>query len=407
MKNLPAWNLKMPTPPAPLPPPTSAARRALAALLLVLGLQVPGQATIILGGATPEEDARLKARAHQLALEHKNVVGLVFSKDNWAQAQVAQATGVYLGPSADGRTGLVLTSAHPWLEEADPDQAGKVAYLLVNFGPDNLMWPTAGKVQAVGLRVVFPFGKYASAQASADATGMTFSRQMPDLTDLAIVEFLLTPRRAQALAALGVAPARLYDGEGYRAPLLEGLISGYGLFGTSHGARLGNAAEKQPHAGYTRVSYGLGRTGFGFLHWSPYAPEGEALIPEARKGEGNLNEDQFLTVAEPEVWHDERSGAKVQVRSHPRQTLIAAGDSGGPLFFNTRKGLALAGIASHSGDVPLVAEGGAATRLFIRQMWVPVKAHRAWIEAVRAGSTGGCEVMEVTGAAELRIKPQL
>jgi hypothetical protein len=212
------------------------------------------------------------------------------------------------------------------------------------------------------------------------------------LTDLAVLEFKVSPSLAQDLERRGIQPAQLYGGTGYRKPLLEALILGFGVTGTNGSAELGNEVDRRVHAGNLRVTYSPfhGRT--GFHHWSPLAPEGLKLANAIASGK---NLDQFALVSAPRTYYDGIGRQAIPVQSHPNQALMADGDSGGPLFFNTSQGLRVAGIASYSSRVALLRTQEGPAEVFIHRLWEPVLDHAAWIEAVRNGDRSGSLVMDV------------
>jgi hypothetical protein len=375
---------------------------ALALAACLLGL--PTAAVVIRGGATPEADARLKAQAHALALEHPNVVWMQFHAGTGNSQEFGDCTGVYLGLAQDGHTGLILTSAHQWLQSPPELQS-----ILVHFCPGRQSGDYEGRVRAAGLRVVFPFpaalGAAAAASSAASApaprAGWDFTRD----PDLALVLLDLGPAKAEQLEALGVRPARLYDGDGYRSrPLLDALIVGYGRFATRTSLHLENQRDPAGYAGYTKVTYGTLPGRATFFHLAPFTKAGEALLGPARK-DPTLNTYQWRQVDAEETWVDAESLAKVAVRSHPRQALTTNGDSGGPMFLKTSQGLALAGIASAEKGHFLLSPQADRVEQFICQQWEPVKPHLAWIEAVRQGRLGDSRVLDAE--QNVNLKKQL
>lgn len=355
----------------------------------------PAGATIVLAGATPEATARHKALAHEEGKQLKAVVGLRIQKDTWPAKLAVGATGVYLGPAKDGRTGLVLTSAHQWFYEAVPGKAGQLDIVVITFGPKNTAALAAGSSIAFARRVVIhpDHRKAAAASASYSASSKPGAAELAR-TDLALVEFELNPMLLRSLEEQGVQPALIYNGTGYKKPLLEGQIAGFGALGTHQSPVLENQAEKKIHAGNTRVSHCVLQGKAGFHHWSPHAAAGLALLEQGGP-DASLNSDQYSLALAAQTYLDPVNQLVIQVQSHKKQALFAEGDSGSPLFLNTSKGLTVAGIASYSCSHFLYCPATGKGVPFIRQMWEPLKENLPWIEAVRDGDRAGSLVMEV------------
>ncbi len=341
-------------------------------LTLGLGGLAPAHAIIIQAGADPEATAALQARAHKMGARHTCVVGILCTDTHEAQTT---ATGVYLGLSDDGKKGLVLTAGHTGDKLPKP-----LKEIVISFGP------AMRSEEAINIfanrKVVHPADPHAPGASK----------------DLAILEFDAAIG-GEALEKMGVKPAVLYQGTGYRKPLLEGEIAGFGLFGT-HASPVSHRLFTI-HGGKTRVTFEewMGRT--GFLHMSRVSDQ---LVKSGAAKGGHPNRLQFaMTHEESEVRH--LDGARpLRFRSHPDQALITEGDSGGPLFFNTKEGLKVAGIASRVGIEPLAWSGG--EDLFIHQFWEPVMDAVKWIAAVKAGATDTSRIIE-PGTAKAEAAPAL
>ena len=213
-------------------------------------------------------------------------------------------------------------------------------------------------------------------------------------TDLAILEFPMDSVTAKNLESLGVHPATIYDGTGFKKPLIAAQIVGFGSFGTSQSGQLTNQNEYKVYSGYTRVTYGayLGRV--GFYHWSPFTADGLKLF-DSDSLDASMNPDQFSLHPMAMEYFDPDSKTRVHVQSHPSQALFSGGDSGSPLFFQAANGLRVAGIASTSGASELINPSDRSEKMFIRQMWEPLKEQLPWIEDIQRGDRGSSLVWEV------------
>jgi hypothetical protein len=76
------------------------------------------------------------------------------------------------------------------------------------------------------------------------------------------------------------------------------------------------------------------------------------------------------------------------------QALCAPGDSGSPLFFNTKGGvLKVAGIYSQFVGEYLLDPISDNYQPYSAQFWEPVMGHTAWIHGVRNGTLGASKAL--------------
>lgn len=259
-------------------PMFNVATRALM-LAAAFALQAPVHATVLLGGATPEETALLTAQAHQAGARHSNVVGLTLEFSDGDVALISYATGVYIGLTADGQTGL--------------SEAGSVM------------------IPAVRVDLHPEFG-----WSGDGACAWTYN-------DLAIVAFDASAHR-EVLQAQGLAPTKLRAEHEAKAPMCEAELVGEGK---------------------DTVYFGFDRVEAGFA------------------------------IVDPET------GARTELRSHPKQAFGARGDSGGPLFFTTPGGLEVAGIYSGSLLQRVAVADAEEDEMVHTQVWEPVAIHLPWIQS--------------------------
>ena len=373
--------------------PGKAPRRPSQALLLALlaSALAPGAAeAVVVMARKGEKRAELLEKAHQFGLAHPWVVGLRFSaKDEMLQT----ATGAFLGVGPDGRTGHVLTAAHVIIRDLHKQELRLPARFEIVFGPAlNRFNPSNGvKFQADRIHVHPGFQIFQDASLPprrGKKVAQTLARN-----DLAVIRFDLGPGGAALLAARGIEPARLYDGAGFRTPLREAAIVGYGLSGTTKDLHL--EASGRIHGGRTKVTYGTWRGLTGFLHWSPVSAE--ATAASRKSNFCQCDPTPRRNYVDP-VTH-----GFIPVESHPEQVLGNFGDSGGPLILFTRRGPEVAGIYSafNNDRLPSYFTGAEVNPGKLHyQYWVPVKEHLGWIRPVmgmKEGKASEARVIDLTG----------
>jgi hypothetical protein len=330
-------------------------------MAVCLAIQVPAHATILLGGATPEETALLEEKAHQAGARHTNVVGLTLEFHDGDLGMISYATGVYIGLTDDGQTGLVLSAGHAFDQNVRPKGLRSPKRAWVSLGPKILGKGEAGSVMIPAVRVeLHPEFRWSSDSAHAWTTN-----------DLALVAFDASIHR-EALRAHGIAPAKLRADHESKPPLIEAELVGFGRLGT-HACRT-LTSPRRVHSGHTWVTPGIvtGRT--VLLHRSPVFTVGEG------KDTVHFGFDRIeagLTIKDPET------GLETQLRSHQDQALGAPGDSGGPLFFNTSEGLEVAGIYSGCMIQSVEVVGTLEDEFVNTQVWEPVARHLSWIQSCR------------------------
>jgi hypothetical protein len=145
-------------------------------------------------------------------------------------------------------------------------------------------------------------------------------------------------------------------------------------------------------------------------HFSPLqesAPsEGKAGETKDSRPDPKLNKLRFLKVLMPYPLLTPFSDKPILVQSHPCQSLVAKGDSGGPLFLKvTGKGHQVAGIASHNRQFMEPAEPGDMARTWTCQVWQPVQPHLDWIRKAMGGDYGKT-LVHTTGQSPLTADEQ-
>lgn len=337
-------------------------RRCLAGLALLLALAPnPARAMIV-------KDDQVQS-AHDAGKRHKAVVGILHSA--MARGTENHCTGVYVGPSADGRHGYVLTAAHVFFDAQSDLEPRELQDVALYFGPeiDDVGTGDTFKVKATRL-FIHPD------RVPEDGKTVTLVRN-----DLALLEFeLLTT--GKVLESRGIAPATLYAGVGHTTPMMTGEIAGFGWF-ASHASADYVRTPIWIHGGKTHVTYGqwLGRT--GFLSWLPMTEQGFA-----ERGAVGQIPYRFVADSDGTIQYGAMGTQTLfTVRTHREQAMFGPGDSGGPLFLRNSAGaLELAGIASASTGAMLIDREvpppfNNAFPHYL-QIWEPVQDSLAWIRSV-------------------------
>jgi len=148
----------------------------------------------------------------------------------------------------------------------------------------------------------------------------------------------------------------------------------------------------QIHGGHTLVTYGTctGRT--GFWHVSRCTPAGMRAFEDKNP---RANRWQVALTPEATTAIHPTTHVVYPVKSTPNQALIAEGDSGGPLFFMTKEGYRLAGIAAH-GQAEFLMTPSGRPEPHIMQVWEPLMDQQDWLRTVRAGGAGGGRVLDLS-----------
>jgi hypothetical protein len=340
---------------------------------------------VVQGGKTPEESVRALAQNHDEALAEKSVVLLLINDEDRGNI----GTGVFIGIDGSGQTGYILTAAHVLTIRGGRVDDGipmRPSDIQITFGPSQSR-AGGNRIAFMASRaVVHPdFGAYLDASMPG-RHGKRLARWMVR-NDLALLEFPLGSNGADHLERRGIRAARLYDGAGYEKPLREARIAGFGQSGTHQGVGYRNQPRIQ--AGMTLVSHGTWRGHTGFTHWSPVSSTlSRWLSGKDRSQSLDLSGFQF-EMMEPATYVNSLDQSLIRVASHPKQALGAIGDSGGPLFLETRRGPEVAGIYSICGYEYLTSYfTGAKARWFHCHQWAPVKENLAWIRGVMTGAEG-------------------
>ena len=352
--------------------------------LIGLGAEVPGQAVIIRAGASAEADVLLEARSHEAGVQYRCVVGLSVACDSYRFC----ATGVYLGTSPDGKRGLVLTAAHPFILDASFGPGEEpVRFVTLTFGPQR----EAKTAVAVGVPRVLIHPDFKYHKAFTDRMGCSLPITIP-VHDLAILEFQMSEVLHQHFASTGFSPAVLLEEEHYPEGLWDAAIAGFGEFGTSSSPT--DAIQEKLHAGHTKVQLGDWRGRLSLMHLSPFA-KGTRAARESATADANILQ---FDLAKEELDCTSPSGrSRVPMQSHEDQALASTGDCGGPLFVTTKEGPRLAGIFLWS-DEEAVAGASRKVQPCHLQLWEPVmlREHLDWIQTVQRGFSGGAEVLTLT-----------
>jgi hypothetical protein len=359
---------------------------------LGLAALTPARAIVIQAGSDAAQDEALEAASCKAGAKLKGVVGLQVLRSKSGEASAA--TGVYIGTSADGRRGLILTAAHPFQRGPELGPQHPVEKVVIHFGPMINPEPLPGGLHVPVQRILLhPEFKYYNDYIYFDDGDEPEAVPMIG-HDLAILEFdaaaFLGP-----LDKAGVTAIPIYEGTGYREkPLLEAQIVGFGWFGTSTSLKL----ERTPivHSGHTWVTHGEYRGSTGFMHWSPMTETGYAL---STTKEPDANISQFVEPKAPVKALHPVHDTPLPMRHHPQQAMGAKGDSGGPLLFQSKGSLRVAGIYS-STSTDLLNLGDDTFAPFLLQFWESVPDHAAWVNGVREGTTGGAHVLVMRAPQE-------
>ena len=352
---------------------------------------------------TPASAKALLAQAHERGRQCKSVVGLciAFVPVDSNEEFETVGTGVFIGTTEDGRSGLILTCAHLWF----PEGLGRksVSEIRVNFGAENRFRPVAGMLQVLGTRVIFPPNHRSGYDPNPEACPTLIPAIFDKVilrkhTDMALVEFPMEPALAEALAGHGFQAARFYDDPRLRKPLvdgeplLEGWFAGFGRPGFRDQPMLLPRAIPKVHAGDTLVGYDETGSVPCFSQVSPWTPSSGPKRP-IEEYDPEENDSQFEPAPRAQTWWDLYNRAWVEVQTHPEQACMASGDSGGPLYLQDGQGDLLAGIASHVEWPVLTEKGGKGRKKFLMQRWVAIHPYLPWIAAVRQGDLGSLWVM--------------
>ena len=191
---------------------------------LAAGGATPVRAIILQAGADPEEDRQRAAAANAAGAKHAWVVRIMFGHDGGPCLQ--HGSGTYLGTSADGRYGYILTAAH--LTDFVPGAGWKPAFAhVVAF-----MGPGDGFGRGLGINRILVHPDW---QGTMKITGSTpAGSKSGDCErleggggnkDLAILVFDAAGN-AELVAAKGLSPAALVEpGELKDSSCLEGEVS--------------------------------------------------------------------------------------------------------------------------------------------------------------------------------------
>jgi hypothetical protein len=338
-----------------------------------LAALVPGaaRATVILAGKTKEEDVARERASREAGKKHRFMVGVAVGTDG-----DTRGSAVFLGFSKDGQTGFVLTVAHGFIKGEAPTQKERTQPVTLYFGPS--ISRSEDVLEVPGLRVIVHPG-YAT---RSDTKG---KGDRPIVGDDVALVFFDASRVKAALDRLGVKAAALYDGQGFKRPLLEAEIVGYGLFGTNESPWLDECGRKV-HAGRTLVSFGKFQGRTVFQTWCPYTRDGY----KAAVGTGEFMTNRYQFALAPRLIEIVNPYDKtvIRIQTHEDHAVGTPGDSGGPLVLNTSRGLMVAGLYSISYKGIRILDGLGGDERYLLGLYEPVMGHRAWIQAVQEGQLG-------------------
>lgn len=101
-----------------------------------------------------------------------------------------------------------------------------------------------------------------------------------------------------------------------------------------------------------------------------------------------MNWTPFKTLGTGVVYQNPHELNDVHVSSHGSQTMFANGDSGGPLLFKTKDGLAVAGLIAGTSNGFLLNKATGELEHAIVQRFEPLMDKLAWIRNVLVGIPG-------------------
>jgi hypothetical protein len=377
--------------------PTLRWRPSSLAPILLASLLAPTAGAVVTPAVGSLEEARQgEAVSHLEGARFTFVTAIEAVRTAGDLEKLHAGTGIYLGTSADGRTGHVLTAAHIF---HDPEVGGfeGVAGMRAEicFGPDR---NRSGALR-VAVREVFLHPDY-SVTSRPEEKGAISS--VTCRNDQLILAFDAAPCR-EALAAAGIQPAALFTAE---LPLdfTEALIVGFGQYGTVGGGQLHSLGRV--HAGPTLVTLDEDRGFPVLLNGSLLDPKILAKVADPSSRKDGCRPIHCIPIKQP-TWVVHSDGHKpMELRSHPRQSFHAAGDSGGPLLLKDEDGWKVVATTSMSHyfitSAPLTTD----PRMGVFQIWHPVQPALAWIQAVKEGRARGTRLDQAAGAVAESKTPQ-
>jgi hypothetical protein len=144
----------------------------------------------------------------------------------------------------------------------------------------------------------------------------------------------------------------------------------------------------------------------GFFHFGLHA--GKPLPPGP-----SVNQATFKTLEGVATFQNPYELTDVRLSSHDNQAMGAHGDSGGPLRFQTKKGLAVAGLYAMSIKTPLRNPATQAFEWAVVDYFEPLMDKLTWIRNVQQGIPGttgilvpGEETPASTGESKEESKPK-
>jgi hypothetical protein len=365
-------------------------------LLLAAGLPQVAPAMIAFQAQPVGSPFELLEKYHKIGAKHPNVAGILVVDPKLGL--YPGATGTLIGYSKDGSLGYLLTAAHPFFAAPDSDQLQLDTAYRICFSPQVPKEAKEG-LQATPTRLIVHPGRTRATLMEVRPPFILESKSGASRNDLAILEFPATALRAD-LEKAGAVPAGLYGPEGYARTDVEARVVGFGFAGTTWTS--GFVVDPlQVHGGNTTVSYATYGDRTGFYHWSPIHEMG-LYDPASRPG--GTAPYRFMLGQAGAGLVNPLDGSPASVRSAKFQVMTCSGDSGGPLFLNTKEGFKVAGIcgSAQRADLQSAASAKPDVPCYLEH-WEPLKDHLTWINGVLAGELGGARVLTFATGQEAKV----
>ena len=334
----------------------------------------PAGAVSIRPGASVEETLQLEDESYREGKKLKGVGSLVWT--DWGIGVAGSGTVTYLGPTQDGRSGLLLTAAAVAIGEPGKHPSGRK--YDIRFGhrvgedADYLSLP-------VTRIIVHPdYGWTPKHPIMLPDGKIVPFHQLHH--DLALVEFDLAAC-GKLLQKRGIKPLSLFDDEGHRNPEpREAQIAGFGHFGLADGGQW--EAQHKIHLGSSWVTYGSWYDLPGFRIWAP--------LKERKAGAADWGKEFQIDFESKESgFSADDDQAPVKFLIHPRQAFPTTGDGGAPLLFRASDGeLKVAGVFCHVISQFMVSQATGQVVEVLNQFFEAVPDHLDWVRSVMAGKLG-------------------
>ena len=358
---------------------------------------MPGQATIVQGGASEAQDAQVLAAAHQLARQHPSAVCVMVKRDLFAPSY-AWHSGVWVGSDPKGQLGYILTAAHSYFSKPTDAEPMQPVHSMACFG----VAPREAVLVPISRVIIHPERK--------PCVSLEGGRILPGVNDLALLEFPLDASREQ-LERRGIGPARIPEEP--EASMLENAelrIVGAGPYSTSTSLKV-NREPYRLHAGHMRVTQGTFQGQTGLFSWSFVSTAEHPNRPDPEAPGGDLISVPFVHTREAVTMQD-AEGSRFLVQSPSvHQILPNPGDSGSPGFQEDKAGdWRLKGIYCRSNLLDVVLPEHPEAPFWCHwSFFEPLGAGTlAWIKAVQEGNPGSSAIVVYdTGPSSAMWEPFL